>query len=323
MLNFQIVADKNSTLAKQLAEFWGKGIFQVEIKHFADSETFLKFSDELKAVISKNNLFIIHQFYFSNKGLGFCSINSQLLDFLFLVDDLKRDGAKKIIAFVPYLPYSRQDKSENGDFIGLLGTVGKFLKCSGISKIVVCDLHAPKIKGEVEVLVEELEMKDFWLDFLNSSTFRNLVVQDFTQVCFVSPDEGGRQRNEKLASAFNSSFAFIEKTRVTADQPVPLKLHGDVKNKTVIMVDDIIDTGRTAVKACELVLKNGSKKVIGCFSHAVLSAGAVELIEKSSFDRVFITDIILNDCRTLGGKFSVVYAGQFLANYLLSMISVE
>jgi len=322
MFDFQIIADKNSNLAKQLAEFWGKKVFQVEIGHFADSETFIKFSDSLKTAVFQNNIFVVHQFYFSNKNLGFCSINKQLLDFLFLVDGLKKVGAKKVIAFLPYLPYSRQEKSENGDFIGILGTVGKFLKIVGIDEAIVCELHAPQVKGAVEVLVEEVDLKDFWLDFLNSSVFRNIVVQDFKDACFVSPDEGGKQRNEKLASAFDTNFAFIEKTRVMPDQPVPLKIHGDVKDKVVIMVDDIIDTGRTATKACELLLKNGAKKVVGCFSHAVLSDGAVDLIEKSSFDKIFITDTILNNHRTLGKKFSIVQAVPFLANYLSSRISV-
>lgn len=331
MNNLEFVADTNSLLAKKLANSFNKQLHEIEIDHFADSETFIKpiSYENLKNI---KNIFVTNQFYFSNRPIlnrPICcsSINNQLFYFLFLIDFLKKIDVNNITAFLPYLPYSRQEQSSlSVNKLGLLELVIKFLKTAGVNKLIVCEMHAPEVIEKLDLEIINIDLKDFWLQFLKSEKFKKLIESDFlqksdfSQICFVSPDKGGKQRNQKLAEELGSSFAFIEKKRVSADNPVALSLHGDVDGKTVIMIDDIIDTGKTAVKACEMILKNGAKKVVGCFSHAVLSSGATELIENSSFERVFITDTVLIDKSSFGNKFFVVSIDEYLAKTLPDLI---
>ena len=315
MNNLEFVANKNSDLAFKLADYFKKQIYEIEVNHFADSETFIKQnkSEDLKQF---KNFFITNQFYFSNKSIYSSSINNQLFDFLFLIDSVKKIGAENITAFLPYLLYSRQEQNSfSKDKLGLLELVINFLKIAGVNKLFVCEMHEIEVIKKLKLEVINIDLKDFWLEFLKSEKFKNLINCDFSQICFVSPDKGGKQRNKKIAQELGSSFAFIEKKRVSADNPIALSLHGDIEGKVVIMIDDIIDTGRTSVKACEMILKNGAKKVFGCFSHAVLSSGAADLLKNSLFEFVFITNTILIDKNSLPNKFFVVSIDKYLSKY--------
>ncbi|MFH1643931.1 MAG: ribose-phosphate diphosphokinase [bacterium] len=323
MNNFEFIANNNSVLAQKLAHSLGHHLHDIEVNHFADSETYINLNDVAKLEKLKN-LFVLNQFYFST--IGFSSINNQMFNFLFLINLLKKIGAENIVAFLPYLPYSRQDKmslilvqslsrDRDSKDLGSIDLVSKFLKTAGINKLITCEMHNTEIIKDLDLEIENIDFSPFWFEFLKSDVFTSLIENDFSKVCFVAPDKGAKLRNQKLSDNFGSKLAFVEKTRVAPDSPVAMNLDGDVKDKIVIMVDDIIDTGKTAIKACELILKNGAKKVIGCFTHAVLSPGAVKRIDTSLFDRVFITDTILIDRNSLSKKFFIVSVDKFLESY--------
>ena len=136
-----------------------------------------------------------------------------------------------------------------------------------------------------------------------------------TNVCFLSPDVGGIKRVELLADLFGAKTAFTKKKRISYDEILTLDLEGDVKDKIVIMIDDIVDTGKTAARAAEMVMTHGAKKVFGCFCHAVFSAGAVELLQNSPIEKIWVSNTLLSD-RTFGSKITEIDSDRVIVEYL-------
>ncbi len=319
MVNFEFIAQKNTSLAQFLSSCFNKKIISIEVESFADTESYIKFSD-IKLIKNKN-LCIIQQFSFLNKPLprlwftgknDSCinPINEQFFKFLLLIDFLKKAGAKKIIAILPYLPYGRQDKSFYDRYVGPISVVGKFLKSSGINQVISFDLHEPSIKSDFALDLQEIDLVDFWAKFI-----RDKFVDE--KKCIVSPDRGGMQRAEKISKILNVDFAYVEKKRIDSDKTIALRLKGKVKDKQIILVDDILDTGMTAINASKLLKEKGAKNIIGCFAHGIFANDVVQKLETSNFDKIFVTNTIkLRDDVLKSEKISVVSIDDLLCDYL-------
>lgn len=308
MLNLEIISQKGSTFAQSLSSCLGKKLINVEVQDFADTETYIKFSDV--ELIKNKNLCVIQQFSFSNKDLN--SVNNQILKFLLLVDFLKKAGAKKIVAVLPYLPYSRQDKSYYDKYVGAINFIGKIFKTAGLEKIIACDLHESDIQNDFVVDLNEILLSFFWADFIKGNF-------NTKNIYLVSPDEGHRKTVKAIAEKLNVEFGYIEKERVGSDRTKALKFIGDARDKTIFLIDDIIDTANTAVNACAMLKDNGAKKIIGCFSHGVFTQGSIEKIEKDSFERIFVTDSIVQGKDVIGcEKISIVSIVNLICDFLKS-----
>lgn len=291
---FEIVADEKSILANFVASEFDKKIIRPRVGIFADSETFVRIR-QFGEVLNKT-VFIIQQFDFPREGDSpIDSLNDQLFKFFLLCDFVKKLGAKKIIACLPYLPYSRQDKVFNGKMDGTIGLIGKFFQSAEVDKVLSFDLHEPAIKKTFAVPLEEMSVDGFWYDFLKELRM-NFSPDDQTQWCLVAPDKGRCPFAIRIADMLGMGFAYVEKERIAKDDVVAIKLVGDVKDKIVVVIDDIIDTAKTACNASELLSENGSKKIFGCFTHSVMTPGAIQKIEQSGYEKVFVTDTtVLND----------------------------
>jgi ribose-phosphate pyrophosphokinase len=314
VLDWQIVVAKDSALANSLASFLNQSVLQIAVKRFADTESFVDFSEFEK--IQNKNICVVQQFCFSK----YEGVNEQLFNFLFLSDFLKKAGAKKITAVLPYLAYSRQDKSFDKKFVGAIEFVGKFFKDVGIDDVVCVALHEPDIKSFFATKLYEISLADFWSKFLLN--FKNESNKNSNEkICLVSPDKGRISRVKKVAELIGADFANIEKQRTLVDRSIALNLVGDVRGKSVAIVDDIIDTGTTAINACELLLKNGAKKVIGCFTHGIFSDNSIEKIEKSLFEKIFITDTIELKKEVLSNKkINVLSINNLLCDYCIKQV---
>ncbi|MFA5074683.1 MAG: ribose-phosphate diphosphokinase [Candidatus Babeliales bacterium] len=293
MIDSLIVSPKYSEWGKFLAFSLNQELITIEIDKFADTESSIKI-DFAEKDFSNKKIFIVWQFYFFLKE-NFCDnyINSQIFDLLISIDLIKQKGAKEIICVLPYLPYSRQDKSACRKFVGPIDLLGKILKNIGVNNIIVLDLHEPEIKNNFALKIIEIKTIEFWVNFLKN--FKN----NSDNLCIVSPDKGRVEFDKEIAKLLNIDLAHIEKTRIKNDFSVALKLNGDVKNKHAIIIDDIIDTSRTAVNACDILLQNGAKSVIGCFTHAIFASESLERIKNSKFNKIFITDTITFDPKFL------------------------
>jgi ribose-phosphate pyrophosphokinase len=291
MKNFIFVCPKyvdqeRSVFAEEFGAASGHDIIYCDVSHFADGETKISFPDKEK--MHGRNVVVIRHFSFSSRY----SLNHQLFNFLFVAGMLKECGAQTVTALMPYVAYARHDESEFSKGIGAIGSLASLFKSAGVDFLIACDLHEPKIVSKVSLPLREIKLDNFWIDIIKSKvgTLSNFVI--------ASPDTGGSGRAESIAREFGVSHALVQKERYAPDRTRALKLKGDVKDKDVILVDDIIDTATTATNAADMIMRNGAKSVIGCFSHGVLSGNAISLIEKSCFKNVFIANVLRSDIKS-------------------------
>ncbi|MBD3231691.1 ribose-phosphate diphosphokinase [Candidatus Dependentiae bacterium] len=310
---FEIVADEKSILANFISSKYNKKIIKPRIKSFADSESFIYIKEF--GELSKKNVLVFQQFNFQRQdNFEVDLINNQLFKFFLLCDFIKKLGALKIFAFLPYLPYSRQDKVFNGKMEGAVTLIGNFFKVAQVDKLIVVDLHEPEIKKDFVIDLEEITMINFWSNFLQKMLSDCLQHDD---ICLVAPDEGRCQLVMRIAEILGLGFAYVEKRRVGVDQAVAIDLIGDVKDKISIIIDDIIDTGKTAVSASQLLKKNGTKAILGCFTHCVMTQDSIEKIEKSNYTEIFVTDsVILNDRIKNSNKINIVSINNLLYEHV-------
>lgn len=279
------------------------------IDRFADSESSIDVggNEDFK----DSNVVVVHQFAFTSKPLGgLCAvINNQLFDLIFTIDLIKQKGAKKIVAVLPYLPYVRQEKSVCEKHLGPFVMLTKLLKVAGVDSVLACDLHSLQATSSSVIPLCDIALAAFWVDILNKYV---VVRNKKDSLCVVSPDHGGRERAQLIASALGVDLIIVQKRRVATDVAIALEFDGNVQGKVALVVDDIIDTARTAISACDLLLEAGASKVLGFFSHAVLSDGACERLAQSKLESIFITDTILYDSAILHEKFKLVTVNEFL-----------
>lgn len=291
----------NKTIINDIAKSFNSKVQVLKIKNFADSEINLN----LKNFPSfKNKTILINgQFEFNKQN----SINEQLMNLFFVLDTIKKTMPKKMILLIPYLPYSRQEVGIN-NHLGPLEVVLNNIQNTGISKIICCDLHEPSIIKNFKNLFIEIRFDIIWQNLIKSLKIKNIAL--------ASPDKGGSSRVKRIAEALNIDYVLITKKRIKDDLAVPIKLDGDVKNKTIILIDDIIDTSRTAINACNLLLKNGAKEVFGCFAHGILSKNSSTLINKSKFKKIFVTNSVTSVSKLKNKKIDIISVNDYLTKQI-------
>jgi ribose-phosphate pyrophosphokinase len=317
-----VVAGSYGTCAQQIALKFGAPVIRAQITSFGDGEVAVQLSDDFEQVRGKTAL-IVQQFSFDK---CFASKNSyiseQIFRFLLLVHQVKAYGAKKVIAVLPYLPYVRQARSVCGAHVGPLEAFGSFIAAAGVDLVVTSDIHEQLCHSLFPIPILEMTLADFWKQQLS-----HVLQQDEVQnLCFVSPDRGGIGRVKEMAYLCGAEWAFVEKKRMGHNISKSVALVGNVRDKVVVMIDDILDTAITATEASKMVVDHGALKVIGCFSHALLSSGALSRIEKSGFEKILITNSVGRLEIDLGEKIEIVSIDRHLslfANKVVKSVSLE
>lgn len=305
-MNFEIISLNHSELVDSIGKALNKKIIKFKCGKFADSEIYIK----PKSIPFKNkHILIIHQFSFLDR-----TINDQFLELLFLSDLTIRMGANNISIILPYYPYSRQDKYPDGKFYGGVFLIDKLLNVSGVSRVLACELHKSSVIKKFITNTYEIPLIDFAVKFFKKNGNNHF---NDNGICFLSPDEGRLKYIKSIAKLAGTSFAYVKKKRLKKDRAVSIELIGNVKDKNVILIDDIIDTGNTAIGACNLAIKNGAKKVVGFFTHAVLSKNSIKKLNKSKFEKIFITDtVLLGNKLKSDDKISIVSVADVLIQFL-------
>lgn len=311
--NFEFISEKDSNFSKNITQNFNKKLIITNIQDFADTETAVYLENQ--ELIKDKVIFVIKEldfdFFYSQKTLQ-DKLNGQIFKLLSLVDLIKKIGATKIILIIPYLPYSRQDKTTCKKFIGLISLEGNLFKSSGINELITFDLHDPSIKEFFPIKIHEILLNNFWADF-----FKNKIKEDLNNYIIASPDKGRVPSDQTIAQLLNLNLVYIEKKRIDKDQPVSINLFGQVKDKNIILIDDILDTGKTAINSCNLLKQNGAKNIWGAFSHAVLSKDSIENLINSPFDKIFLTNSINHDNNLLkNNKFEILSVDNLLINFL-------
>ncbi|MCK4265504.1 ribose-phosphate pyrophosphokinase [Candidatus Babeliales bacterium] len=295
---------KKSFLSLILEKKLNKKSLIFELNHFSDSETNLQFFDSNK-VLNKEVL-LVWQFFYDSKE----QINSQLFDLLFVVLSLKEFGVVSISVLLPYLPYLRQEDSDVGLDIGLVKPFLQILKKSGIGEITAVEIHDRAIVDILPIKIKEIKIAEFWASHIKNS------IKNYKDIILASPDKGGRFRVDEVAKLLGLETAYVKKERFGADQTRVLSLDGNVENKTVFLLDDILDTAGTAINACNMLLENGAKSVFGGFTHGIFSGDACKKIEKSGFTEIFVTNTVFFDI-TDSKKIISVLIDDFLVQNLV------
>lgn len=266
----------NIKLSKAICKKLKINLGSLKIKRFSDGEIFVEVDESVRG----SNVYVIQS--------TSSPVNENLMELFIVIDALKRASANEITAVMPYFGYSRQDRKVADRSPITARLVSDLLIKSGIKKVITMDLHAGQIQGFFDVPVDHLYARPIAIDYFKKKfKNKNFVVG--------SPDAGGMERARVFAKQLNdSNLVMTDKRRPAPNSVEVTNVIGDVANKNVILIDDIVDTGGTAVKSAAALIESGAKTVSMFCTHGVLSGDAVKNIENSYVDELIITDTINN-----------------------------
>ena len=274
-----LTGNSNKTLSKNIAKYLKSKLVNSSIRKFADGEIYIEINENIRG----NSIFIIQSIS--------SPANDNLMELLLCIDALKRSSAKNITAVIPYFGYARQDRKVVPRTSISAKLVSNLITKAGADRIVTVDLHAGQIQGFFDIPVDNLFATPIFARHVRKK------IKSKKIVC-VAPDVGGTERARALGKLLNAELAIVDKRRPKPGQSQVMNVIVDVKNKTCILVDDIIDSGGTIVNAAAALKKRGAKEVFVYITHGVLSGDAVKKIQKSAIKKLVITDTINNGEKT-------------------------
>jgi ribose-phosphate pyrophosphokinase len=263
--------NSNIDLVSKIAKHLRTPIGKSSVKNFSDGEINAEIDESVRGM----DVFVIQ---------SICApVNNNLMELLILIDGLKRASAERITAVLPYYGYARQDRKVSPRAPISAKLVADLITAAGASRVLTVDLHAGQIQGFFNIPVDHLFAAPVLLEHLKR--LKNDVV-------IVSPDAGGVERARAYAKRLNSSLAIIDKRREAPNVSQVMNIIGDVKGFVAVLVDDMVDTGGSLVRAAYALMENGAKAVYACCTHPVLSGKAVEVIAESPIQEMIVTDTI-------------------------------
>ena len=269
----------NKKLAKDFAKFWNCQLGKVEVKKFADGEILVKTLTD----VTDKDVIIIES---TAKKPNDC-----LMNILMLLDSINRNNAKSVTLFIPYLGYSRQERVNYPNEPISCEVMAKALETGKYDKLLTFDLHHPVIEKFFQRGIKNIPTAETFANYYFGYLKNNCI--SLNDVVIVSPDHGANARTDMLMFRMRGvKKVILEKVRPLPDQVEHLELTGDVKDKTCIILDDIISTGNTIISATKLLKKSGAKHVLVGATHGVFAKGAVEAIKEAGVDDIAITNSI-------------------------------
>jgi len=273
-----VTCNSNKTLSKKIAKYLKLKLVNSIIKKFADGEIYIEINENIRG----NSIFIIQSIS--------SPANDNLMELLLCIDALKRSSAKNITAVIPYFGYARQDRKVVPRTSISAKLVSNLITKAGADRVVTLDLHSGQIQGFFDIPVDNLFCTPIFVRHVNKNINKKNII------C-VAPDVGGTERARALGKLLDVGLAIVDKRRPSPGKSQVMNVVGNVKNKTCVIVDDIIDTGGTIVNAAEALKNIGAKEVYVYITHGVLSGDAVKKVEKSVIKKLVITDSIDNNER--------------------------
>ncbi|WP_257406445.1 ribose-phosphate pyrophosphokinase [Campylobacter lari] len=262
----------NEEFAKKISKYLSLPLSNAGVKRFSDGEISIQIDESVRG----KDVFIIQ---------STCApTNDNLMELLIMTDALRRSSASSITAIIPYFGYARQDRKANPRVPITAKLVANLIESAGVDRVATIDLHAGQIQGFFDIPVDNLYGSIIFNDYIKNKNYKNPII--------ASPDIGGIARARSVAKALGLDIVIVDKRREKANESEVMNVIGDVKDKEVILVDDIIDTAGTIVKAAEVFKSKGAKSVIACCTHPVLSGVAYERIAKDVLDELVVTDTI-------------------------------
>lgn len=264
--------NSNPELAREIAEYMGIELSDCTVTRFADGELNINISETVRG----HNVFIIQS--------TSSPVNEHYMELLIMIDALIRASAKTVNVVMPYYGYSRQDRKALSRQPISARLVADLLEVAGVTRVLSMDLHAAQIQGFFKIPIDNFEASPIMVRYIKEKKIEDFVI--------VSPDHGGATRARKFAENFNAPLAIIDKRRPKPNVVEVMSIIGDVKGKTAIIVDDIIDTAGSVTAASLALINAGAKDIYVIATHPVLSDPAIERLQQSGIKEVIVTNSI-------------------------------
>ena len=278
-----LTGNSNKNLSHKISKYLKNKLVNSSIRKFSDGEIYIEINENIRG----NSIFIIQSVS--------SPANDNLMELLLCIDALKRSSAKNITAVIPYFGYARQDRKVVPRTSISAKLVSNLITNSGADRVVTLDLHSGQIQGFFDIPVDNLFATPIFARHIKRK------IKTKNTIC-VAPDVGGTARARALGKMLNVGLAIVDKRRPAPGKSVVMNVIGNVKGKTCIIVDDIIDSGGTIVNAAKILKQRGARDVHVYVSHGVLSGDAVEKIRKSQIKNLVITDTIDNSQKVKKAK---------------------
>jgi ribose-phosphate pyrophosphokinase len=296
----------NPALAEEIAQHLGISLGAADIGRFSDGEVTV----EIKQNVRTRDVFVVQP--------TCAPTNENLMELLIMVDALRRASAERITAVIPYYGYARQDRRPRSSRVPISAkVVANLLQTMGVARVVTMDLHADQIQGFFNIPVDNIYASPVLLNDLRKKNYEDLMV--------VSPDVGGVVRARALAKQLNCDLAIIDKRRPKANVSEVMNIIGDVAGRNCIVMDDMIDTAGTLVKAAEVLKERGAKSVYAYCTHPIFSGPAIERIAGgNALDEVVVTNTIpLSDAAKACSKIRQLSVAPLVAETISRIVTGE
>jgi ribose-phosphate pyrophosphokinase len=264
--------NSNPALSRKICEYINVPLGGEKVKRFSDGEIQIEIDENVRS----KDVFVIQSICYP--------VNENLVELLLMLDALKRASANSITAVIPYYGYARQDKKVAPRVPISAKLVADVLTVAGATRIITMDLHAGQIQGFFNIPVDNLFAAPVIIDYIRKKFNNDLVI--------VSPDAGGVERARAFAKRLNAGLAIIDKRRDAPNQAKAMAVIGNVTDKVVVILDDMVDTAGTLVEAAGAIMKNGAREIHASCCHPVLSGPAIQRIEDSELKTLVVTDTI-------------------------------
>lgn len=262
----------NPEFAEKVGKYLNMEVGVATIKKFSDGEISVQINESVRG----QDVFIVQP--------TCAPANDHLMELLIMIDALKRSSAKSVSAVIPYYGYARQDRKAAPRVPISAKLVADMLETAGINRMITIDLHAAQIQGFFDIPVDNLYGSLLFVDYIKQKNLPNPII--------ASPDIGGVARARSYADKLGYDLVIVDKKREKANESEVMNIIGDVEGKDVILVDDMVDTAGTLVKAAEVLKKRGATSVMACTTHGVLSGPAFDRINSGTLDELVISDTI-------------------------------
>lgn len=291
------------SLAEEICRHLSCDLGQATTDRFSDGE----FNCQIMENVRGSDVFMIQPT---------CPPSDQnLMELLIMLDTFRRASAERVTAVIPYFGYARSDKKDRPRVPIAAKLVANLITTAGAHRILTVDLHASQIQGFFDIPVDHLYAAPVIVDYFRENPIENMVV--------VAPDTGGAERARAYAKRLDAGLALCDKRREKANVAEVMNVVGDVRGKNCLIIDDMCDTGGTICKVSDALYNAGADKVFACFTHAVLSGGAVENLTNSSIEKIIVTNTIplCDKAQSLkeAGRIEVLSVANLLSNGIKSI----
>ena len=279
--------NSNPDLVKKICKYLDVQPGESKINTFSDGEIQIEIDNNVRL----RDVFLVQ---------STCDpVNRNLVELLLMIDAIKRSSARRITAVIPYFGYARQDKKVAPRVPISAKLVADLITTAGAHRVITMDLHAGQIQGFFDIPVDNLFAAPVIMKYIRENFMKDLVI--------ASPDAGGVERARAFAKRLNVGLVIIDKRRDAPNKAKAMAVIGEVAGKSVVILDDMVDTAGTLTEAAGAIMNNGAREVHACCAHPVLSGPAIERIEKSQLKSVIVTDTIpLKPAAITSNKFTVL-----------------